>query len=63
MSIILYLCFFLCCSVNGFVCHVFCVSYSVCELFGKTICHILGVVLILLLNVMEVLSVWRYSVG
>ena len=41
--------YFLCCSVNGAVCLVCCVSDSVCEF--------LGVVVILLLNVMEVLSV------
>ena len=36
---------------------MFFVSDSVCELFGETIRNILGVVVILLLNVMEVLSV------
>ena len=38
---------FLCCSVNG----------SVCEFFGKQFAIILGVVVILLLNLMELLSV------
>ena len=44
-------------SVNGSVCLVCYVSDSVCELFDETIRNILGVVVILLLNVMEVLSV------
>ena len=47
--------YFLCCSVNGSVCLVCCVSDSVCELFGETIRNIFGVVV--MLNVMEVLSV------
>ena len=29
----------MCCSVNGSVCFVCCVSDSVCELFGETICN------------------------
>ena len=45
--------------------YIFCVSLfvlcvvcdRVCEFFYETICNILGVVVILLLNVMEVLSV------
>ena len=50
--------YFMCCSVNGSVCLVFCVFDSVYELFGETIRNIcLGVVAILLLNVMEVFSV------
>ena len=36
---------------------VYCVSDSVCELFGETIRYILGVVVIILLNVVEVFSV------
>ena len=32
----------LCFSVNGSVCFVCCVSDSVCELFGKTICNMFG---------------------
>ena len=38
------------CSPNGYICLVWCVCDSVCELF-------LGVVVILLFNVMEVLRV------
>ena len=49
--------YFLCFSVNGFVCFVFYLFDSVCELFGETIGNMLGVVVILLLNVMEVFSV------
>ena len=49
--------YFLCCSVNGSVCHLCCVLDSVCEFFGETNRYNLGVVVILLLNVMEVLSV------
>ena len=49
--------YFMCCSVNGYVCLVCCVSDTICELFGYTIRNILGVVVILLLNVMEVLIV------
>ena len=45
----------LCFSVNGSLCFVCCMSDSVCELFGETIC--VGVVIILLLNVMELFSV------
>ena len=45
--------YFMCCSVSGSVCLVCCVSASVCELFAI----FLSVVVILLLNVMEVLSV------
>ena len=48
----------MCCSVSGSVCFVCCVFDSVCELFGETICNVLGVVAILLLNVMEVCLVW-----
>ena len=56
--------YFICCSV----CLVCCMFDSVCELFVETICNILGVVVILLLNVVEVvvavvrLSVWFISV-
>ena len=53
MSEMLYPCIFLCCSVNGSVCLVCCVSDSVSELFGES----LSVVVKLLLNVIEVLSV------
>ena len=51
--------YFLCCSVNVYVCLVCCVLDSVCELFGKTIqfAMCLGVVAVLLLNVMDVFSV------
>ena len=45
--------YFLCCSVNGSVSLVCCVTDSVCELFGETIRNILGVLVIWLLNVME----------
>ena len=34
--------YFLCCSVNGSVCRLYCVCDSVCELFGETIRNILG---------------------
>ena len=34
--------YFLCCSVNGSVYLVCCVSDSVCELCGETICNIFG---------------------
>ena len=49
--------YFMSCAVNGSVCLVCCVSDSVCEFFGETIPNSFGVVVILLLNVMEVLSV------
>ena len=45
--------YFLYCSV----CHVCCMSDSVCELFGETIAILFGVFVILLFNVMEALSV------
>ena len=48
--------YFLCCFVNGSVCLVF------LTVFVETI-RIFGVAVILLLNVMEVLSGWRCSVG
>ena len=38
--------YFLCCSVNGSVCPVCCVSDSVCELLGKQFAIYLGVVVI-----------------
>ena len=44
----------LCCPVNGTVCLVCCVFDSVCELFVETIRNVL---VCLLLNVMELLSV------
>ena len=36
---------------------------SVCELFGETIRNVFGVFVIVLLNVMDVFSVWWCSVG
>ena len=36
VSVMLYPCIFLCCSVNGSACLVWCVFDSVCELFGET---------------------------
>ena len=45
------------CSFNGSVCLVCYVSDSVCEWFGKTICNVLGVYLILFLNILEMLNV------
>ena len=42
MSVMLYLCIFLCCSVNGSVCLVCCVFDSACELFGETIRNVFG---------------------
>ena len=58
MSIILYpciLCIYNYDSVS--VCLVCCVFDSVCELFCETICNVLGVVAILLLNLMDMFSV------
>ena len=49
--------YFRCLSVNGPVCLVFCVSASVCALFGEQFAICLNVVVILLLNVIEVFSV------
>ena len=46
--------YFMCCSVNGSVCHVCCVSGSVCELFDETNHNIFGCGCYF---VMEVLSV------
>ena len=54
MSLMLYPCIFMCCSVNGSVCLVCCVFDSVCELFGETIRNVFA---ILLLNVMDMFSV------
>ena len=34
--------YLMCCSVNGSVCLVCCVFYSVCELFGETIRNMFG---------------------
>ena len=39
MSVMLY---FMCCSVNGSVCLVWCVFDIVCELFGETIHSVLA---------------------
>ena len=48
--------YFMCCYVNKFVCLVYCVFDSVCELFDETLlCW--GVVAILLMNIMDVFSV------
>ena len=49
--------YFLCCSGNGSVCLVGCVFDNVCELLVNEFEIFLGVVVILLFNVMEVLSV------
>ena len=49
--------YFLCCPVNGSSCLVCCVSDSVCDCLVKQFAIFLCVVVILLLNVMEVLSV------
>ena len=61
MSVMLYPCIFLCCSVNVSVCLVCCVLDSVCELFGETIRNVFVCgccfVDVLLLNVMDGFSV------
>ena len=49
--------YLMCSSVNGTGCLVCCVFDIVCELFGETIRHMLGVVAILLLNVKELFTV------
>ena len=49
--------YFMCCSVNGFICLVCCVFDSVCELFGETIRNKFGCGCNLLLNDIEVFSV------
>ena len=55
MSVMLYV---VCCSVNVSVCLVCCVNCLV-----KQFAMCLGVVAILVLNVMDVFSVWWCSVG
>ena len=47
--------YFLCCSINGYICLVCCLSDSV-NCLVKQFTLLLGVAVILLLNVMEVLS-------
>ena len=49
--------YFLCCSVDVYVCLVCCLFDNVCELFGETIRNVLGVVAVLLLHVIDVFSV------
>ena len=49
--------YFLCCSVNVFVCPVCCVPYSVVNCLVKHFAMCLGVVAGLLQNVMDVFSV------
>ena len=36
--------YFMCCSVNGSICLVYCVFYSYCYLFGETIRNMFGCV-------------------
>ena len=42
VSVMLYPCILVCCSVNVSVCFVCCVLDSVCELFGETIRNVCG---------------------
>ena len=54
----------LCCPLNGSVCFVCCVFFSVCELFGETICNIIGCVYYFVVECNGVVECgWRCSIG
>ena len=56
--------YFLCFSVNGSVCLVWCVSDSVCELFDETIRNIFGCGYYFVIEYFEIVECgWRCSVG
>ena len=63
VSVMLYPCMFLCCSVNGSVCFVCCVFDSVCEYFMKQFRNMLGCVCYFVVECDGVVECgWRWMV-